>query len=337
MITQINYEKAVNDLFEEILLRKPDKIGLFYFTSQLKNNKLTLNKLREILSGSEEGQAIKNFSHYSDKYWNDIERVAKYKNKLATDNENIDWISDIPNRFGQFLQFKEVLIVGCGNGWLERKLVDLGIGLHFDAFDISEKYLEEAKEKKGSRPIDYFIEDVNEMSSIKNEKYDAVFNFAILHHSTKIDNAIKRLSEILKPDGLIFNEEYVGPARNQYSDNHVRTMIEVMSDLPEKYRSPHVLRPPLANFRVEPTEAIHSDLVRQTFEKYFDIIYQRNLNGGIAYQILWNNIEKFQDLSNKDALKWLEFLLEHDYEKSKENKVPILFWYGVGRPKRVKK
>ena len=46
MGSDMNFEKTVNDLFEEILLRKPDKTGLFYFTSQLKNNKLTLNELK---------------------------------------------------------------------------------------------------------------------------------------------------------------------------------------------------------------------------------------------------------------------------------------------------
>ena len=181
-------------------------------------------------------------------------------------------------------------------------------------------------------PIDYFIEDINTMSHIENKKYDAVFNFAILHHAMEIESATKRISEVLKPGGLIFNEEYVGPAQNQYSDEHLKLMIETMSDLPSKYRSKHMLRPPLANFRIEPTEAIHSDLVRPMFEKYFDVIYERNMNGGIAYQILWNNIKFFSD-DDPEALKWLEYLLEKDFEFSKNGKVPILFWNSVGKPK----
>jgi hypothetical protein len=59
-------------------------------------------------------------------------------------------------------------------------------------------------------------------------------------------------------------------------------MMEVMSDLPEKFRTKvKSLRPPLENFRVEPSEAIHSDLILPLIPKYFDVIYQRNLNGGI--------------------------------------------------------
>tara|TARA_B110000438_G_scaffold117299_1_gene114626 strand:- start:861 stop:1874 length:1014 start_codon:yes stop_codon:yes gene_type:complete len=328
----VDFAKIVSELYDKILLRQPDKTGLYYFVSQLKSKKITSDDLKNLLSESSEAQAIKNYSHYSDKYWNDLETVVKYKNKLSTDNENIHWLNDILTRFKEYLPFQNILIVGCGNGWLERQLYEMKIGLHFDAFDISQKYIDEAQKLSKNMPIDYFIEDINTMSNIENKKYDAVFNFAILHHATEIENATKRISEVLKPGGLIFNEEYVGPAQNQYSDEHLKNMLEVMSDLPSKYRSKHMLRPPLANFRVEPTEAIHSDLVRPMFEKYFDIIYERDMNGGIAYQILWNNIENFCD-DDPEAIKWLDYLLEKDFEFSENGKVPILFWNSVGRPK----
>ena len=331
-MNRTNLEKEITAFYEEILLRIPDKTGLYYFISMIENGKITLNDVKKLLSNSNEANAIKNYSHYSDKYWNDLETVVKYKNKLATDNENTHWISDILTRFKEYLPFENVLIVGCGNGWLERELYKMKIGLHFDAFDISQKYIDEAKKLSENMSINYFIEDINEMSHIENKKYDAVFNFAILHHATKIDNATRRISEVLKSDGLIFNEEYVGPARNQYSDEHLKIMLAVMSDLPPKFRSKHLLRPPLANFRIEPTEAIHSDLVRPMFQKYFDIVYERDMNGGIAYQILWNNIEEFIN-PNSEAAKWLDYLLKNDYEFSEKGKVPILFWYGVGKTK----
>ena len=330
-----NYEKVVNDIYQEILLRSPDKPGLDYFIAMLKNKKMTPEEIRKIVYDSDEAKSIRNFSHYTDKYWNDLDTVKKYKNKLATDNENLSWIDDIPNRFKKYLPFDNVLIVGCGNGWLERKLYDMGIGKNFDAFDISEDYIKEAKEQKGSRTINYFIDDINEMRNIDNKKYDAVFNFAILHHTTKIENSMKKLSEVLKPNALMFNEEYVGPAQNQYSDEHIEKMKEIMGDLPQEYRTKHQLRPPIINFRVEPTEAIHSDLIRSNFEKNFNIVYQRNLNGGIAYQILWNNIDKFEDKDNPESQKHLNYLLEQDFILTKNGQVPVLFWYGVGKPKRV--
>ena len=325
--------ERVSALYEDILQRKPDKTGLYYFVSRITKKQITIDDVEKILSESEEAKSLKEYTHYSDKYWNDLEIVVKYKNKLATGNENVSWVGDILTRFKEYLPFNDVLIVGCGNGWLERQLYDLGIGKHFDAFDMSEKYIDEAKELKQSRTIDYFLDDINSMSKIEDEKYDAVFNFAVLHHAAEVDNALKKLAKCLKTNGLMFNEEYVGPARNQYSDQHLKYMLEIMSDLPEKFRSKvGFLRPPLANFRVEPSEAIHSDLILPLIPKYFDIVYQRNLNGGVAYQILHNNIQEYEN-PNSESEKWLEYLLKEDFKLSKENKVPILFWYGVCKPK----
>ena len=333
LTNKLDYENEVKKLYEKHLHRQPDKTGLYYFTSKLKNKTLTISQVSKLMMESEEGKAFSNFSHYTDKYWNNLDTVAKYKNKLSTDNEHVHWIDDISNRFNDYLPFENVLIVGCGNGWLERKLSDMNIGKNFDSFDISEKYIQEAKEKKENRNIHYFIDDINNLQKIQSKKYDAVFNFAILHHATEIDSAMKKLAESLKPGGLIFNEEFVGPARNQYSDEHLQLMLEVHSDLPEKFRSKYTLRPPLANFRVEPSEAIHSDLVRSTFGKYFDIVFEREMNGGIAYQILWNNIAEFENSNDVESKKWLDYLLEQDLKFSLEKKIPILFWYCVGTSK----
>ena len=332
-----HYVKEVTRLYEEILKRKPDKTGLFYFVSKLDLKNMSLEDVKKSLLNSEEGKAIHNYSHYVDKYWNEINMVSEYKNKLSTDNKNTHWVDDLSTRFKNYIPFERVLIVGCGNGWLERRLHDKGIGKYFDAFDISEKYIQEAIEKKERRNIHYFIDDINNLQNLSTEKYDAIFNFAILHHADEIDSAMKKLSNSLKPTGLIFNEEYVGPAKNQYSDDHLEKMIQVNSDLPERLRSKHTLRPPLANFRIEPTEAIHSDLVISTFKKYFDVVYERNMNGGIAYQILWNNIELFKNPNDPEAEKWLNYLLEQDLNLSKQKEVPMLFWYGVGQPKPNRK
>jgi len=327
------YTEFLDKTYKELLQRPPDEVGKNYFLSLLKSGSITLDGVRKAILESEEGKNIQSFTHYKDEYWNDLNETKRYLYKLSTGDEKTHWMTDFKKRFRQYLPFKEVLIVGCGNGWLERQLYDLGIGLHFDAFDISEDYLKTAKKEKEKRPINYFVCDTNDMESIENGKYDAVFNYSILHHTEKIEYAIKKLAQVLKPNGIMFNWEYVGPARNQYSDEHLKIMQEVMSSLPKRLQSKYPLKPSLENFRVEPTEAIHSDLVRPMFEKYFDILYERDLNGGIAYQILWNSISGFKDKSDTEAVTALKMLLDKDLELSRNRKVPILFWYGVGKPK----
>lgn len=273
-----------------------------------------------------------NYDHYTDQYWNNLELVQQYINKNATGNKDTIWQIDIQTRFKEYIPFKEVLVIGCGNGWVERQLCDLGIGQHFDAFDISEKYLETARNLCENRDICYFKADINNLDKLEENKYDAIFNVGVLHHTFRLSHTILRLSRALKPDGLMFNFDYVGTSRNQYSNNHLDILKNINSQLPKRLQSKHPLRPPIENFRVEPTEAIHSDLVKTTFYKYFDIVYERDLNGGIAYQILWNNIDEFKK-NDDEARKTLEFLLNKDMEYTESGQVPILFWYGIGKPK----
>ena len=118
-------KNSINKIYQKILLREPDRFGFDFYVSQVINGNLSLQDIEQQLSNSEEGISIKNFSHYSDKYWNDLLPIQKYKNKLATGNENTSWLEDLPERFKNSIPFKKVLIVGCGNGWLERELFDM--------------------------------------------------------------------------------------------------------------------------------------------------------------------------------------------------------------------
>ena len=59
---------------------------------------------------------------------------------------------------------------------------DENSGKIFDAFDISEEYIQEGKDKKGKRTINYFVADINKLDNLKTENYDAVINYAIIHH-----------------------------------------------------------------------------------------------------------------------------------------------------------
>lgn len=282
--------------------------------------------------GQQSGLAYHN--HYSDKYWNDLDTVQKYINKNATGNDDTIWQIDLLTRFSEKIPFKKCLIIGCGNGWVERQLYDLNIGLDFDAFDISEKYLKEAKEKKENRSIKYYKDDLNNLEKLPQNYYDAIFNVGVLHHGFRLSRTLWHLNRSLKPNGLMFNFDYVGPAQNNYSENHLQLLNQINKKLPKRFQSPHRLRPAKEDFTFgDPTEAVNADLVRPTFERFFDVIYQRDLNGGIAYQILWNNISNFENNIDLDSKKWLNYILEKDLEMTKEGKIPVLFWYGVGKPK----
>ena len=67
------------------------------------------------------------------------------------------------------------------------------------------------------------------------------------------------------------------------------------------------------------------------FRRFFEVIFQRDLNGCIAYSLLWNFIQKFENEDDLESADCLDFLLKEDERQSKEGQVSILFWYGIGK------
>ena len=316
----------------DIIKNKIRNLKRFAFTNSVIHKTLTNKEIRSIIL--QRNKIRHPIDHYSDKYWNNLEKIQKYICKNSTDDDSTIWQIDALSRFKEKIPFSKCLIIGCGNGWVERQLYDLGIGKHFDAFDISEEYLETAEKEKKGRNITYYIDDINNLEKLQKNKYNAVFNVGVLHHTFRMTKALWQISQSLKPDGLLFNFDYIGPAQNQYSDQHLKIMQEINESLPKRFRTKHDLRPPKGAFALgDPSEAVNADLVKPTIERFFDIVYQQNLNGGIAYQILWNNIDEF---NKKDELssEILEYIIKKDEELTNGKIVPILFWYGVGIPKR---
>ena len=54
------YEKTVDDVYREILLRPADREGLVHFSSLLEDGKITEDDLRELLLNSEEKKDMEN-------------------------------------------------------------------------------------------------------------------------------------------------------------------------------------------------------------------------------------------------------------------------------------
>ena len=191
----------------------------------------------------------KSFQYYSDQYWNDLPQIQNYINQSTTDNPDVTWIEDILTRFKECLPFENVLIVGCGNGWLERQLYDLGIGKSFDAFDISDSHLKLAKKLVENRSINYFKDDINNLKNLTLKNYDAIFNVGVLHHVFRLSKTIWELNKTLKKNGLMFNFEYVGPSYNQYSNEHVKIIKQINNSLPSRFKTIIPVRPKLINFK----------------------------------------------------------------------------------------
>jgi SAM-dependent methyltransferase len=220
-------------------------------------------------------------------------------------------------------------VIACGNGWVERSLLDRGVAEEFDAFDPAEHYLREAESEKGARRIRYFRDSFETFEP--EGEYDLVVNVAALHHAQHLYRHLSRLVRGLSADGVFVNWEYVGPSRNQYSDAHVALMEAVNADLAPRFQTRHGLRPGLlGTVRGDATEAVHSAEIVDAVDAYFEFLEFKPLGGGIAYQIMWNNVAELAR-DDAEARAALTALIRADDEQTQAGAVPNLFAYFVCR------
>ena len=152
-----------------------------------------------------------------DKFVRRIFYKYKYRNFFKKQNYNIDLV--LPSKgFSslsrkkklnsiKLIKNKKILIVGCGNGldiinWLKFKPKYIEA---IDLFDYSrswqkiEKYL---KKDKSNTKIKFYQKNILELNSYN--KFDFIVSDAVFEHLEKLDEAIKKLTILLKKDGVIY-------------------------------------------------------------------------------------------------------------------------------------
>jgi SAM-dependent methyltransferase len=267
--------------------------------------------------------------YYKGSYWNDIPEVLEYICENFTGDKKKWWVEDFKNRYAK-KQFGRALFLNCGNGWLEREFIDQKIVERAVAFDVSPKLVSEAKKERGERKIEYFVADANKIE-LEKESFDLVVNNAALHHVQLINRICYILADSLKENGYLVNFDYIGPHRNQYPLKQWELANNVNNELPEDIRQdmcyPHL--PTM--LATDPTEAIHSELIIESIDRYFDITERHDTGGGIAYLIFTHN-KKLNKIPAEKLGEYIDIVLKYDQEYSEKGLIPPLFSYFIAKP-----
>ena len=94
------------------------------------------------------------------------------------------------------------LDVGCGNGWVVRKIVEEKNCKKAIGIDKSKKMISQAEKKKISKKEKYIHTDIQSWEY--NGKFDIIFSMESLYYADSIENALKKIFKILKPGGKFF-------------------------------------------------------------------------------------------------------------------------------------
>ncbi len=226
----------------------------------------------------------------------------------------VDWF------FRTFVKEKasRALSISCGTGFWERRIAEMGFAAEVDAFDYSRACLDWAADlarKGGLNNINYWQADINKISLIP-EHYDFAISVAALHHVSNLDYVLQEINRSLKPGGVFFFDEYVGPNRMQWPDEVLRIVNSVLKIMPPRYRKDLSGRikereervPVNKMIKIDPTEAVRSADILDVAGRYFEVLEKREYGGAILMPLFMNIIGNF-DAAREEDRRILDFCL----------------------------
>jgi 2-polyprenyl-3-methyl-5-hydroxy-6-metoxy-1,4-benzoquinol methylase len=130
------------------------------------------------------------------------------------------------------------LSLGCGFGIIERVLRRSDCCQIVHGLDVAEGAIEGARkaaEKEGLDGLTYEVADLN-TATLPKETYDAVYVHAALHHVFQLEHLLDQIKNTLKPGGLFFVYEYIGPSQMQFPRRDLELADAFLKAIPERYR-----------------------------------------------------------------------------------------------------
>ncbi len=270
------------------------------------------------------------FDFYSHSFWNSYPCAVGELSRRVSGDPGTGWYVHFQRTVARC--FRKALILNCGHGWVERDLLAVGMFREAVAVDFAEPLLTEARREAEGLPIRYYRMDINK-TDFPERDFDLVVNCAAGHHIAYLNRVYRTLCDMLSPDGYFLNYDYVGPHRFQWPYAHWSAAWEVNESLPPNVRN-DLKYPHLPTMRVvDPTEAVHSELIHEITRRYFDVVEQHHLGGAIAYPVLLDNAN-MQRATAEEQERWVTAIMDADARFLAENPGASYFDYFVCTPKK---
>jgi SAM-dependent methyltransferase len=197
------------------------------------------------------------------------------------DPMNAEWPVDWFMIWLKGRRFQRGLSIGCGSGEFERDLARHKLCERLDAFDASFRSVMLASRSaraEGHEGVLYFVADFNRCR-LPRRKYDIVFFHQSLHHVENLEGLLDEVLDCLRPGGLLYLDEYIGPSRSTWSDDLLIHHRTAFAELPDSLKTESEL--PLPIQQDDPSEAIRSDEVLEAVEVGFRIAAFRGYGGNL--------------------------------------------------------
>lgn len=220
------------------------------------------------------------------------------------------WLRD---RLRDRLPLRRAVSIGCGIGNFERDLVRKEIVEQVVGLDLSpnciRKAVELARDAGLDSRISYECRDAREWLRTARD-LDAVFFHASLHHFDRLEELLGLVRDSLRPEGILYLDEYIGPARDEWRARDLLLHNVLYYLLPRSVRRVGRIRAPIN--REDPTEAVRSSGIVPALETGFEVLERRDYGGNLL-AILYANLRRPDHTPGsppRDFEEAIEFLLD---------------------------
>lgn len=248
--------------------------------------------------------------------WTQSRVVREYLHERVSGDPRCDWVTWMLHRHastgnGRLLS---ALVLGCGDGWLERRLAtDARIG-RVTGVDLSEGAIEEARRGADaaglSGRIGHAVVDLDR-EPLPDGPWDFVLSHDVIHHVRDLEGLYRRIAKSLAPDGWLLFCEYVGPSRFAYDRRRQVLADEALLSLPEKYRrlpggrglaTRGIRSDPGEVARIDPSEAVRSDEILPALRasRELEIVDEIAYGGSLLSPLLFELVVNFEDGNAED-------------------------------------
>ncbi len=270
-------------------------------------------------------------------FWVPSAALQRHLNRTSTGNADQDWLSHVRmHHLGATL--RNVLVLNCGLGYLERALARQGGIEKIVAVDADPNALARARlqaERLHLPTISYAVLDP-EREELPAGPWEAVLAEGLLHHVVGLEDLCARIGAQLSPRGRVVFSDYTGPARFQHGEQTWQMVDRYFRLLPEHVRrDPQSGRIAWSRERVDatrlarelPAEAARSEeilpLARRTFARCAEL----SGGGGLLHPLLGGLETRFR--AGEDE-RLLEVLCAAEADLAATGMAPPIFTVFVG-------
>jgi 2-polyprenyl-3-methyl-5-hydroxy-6-metoxy-1,4-benzoquinol methylase len=299
----------------------------------------------KLIGGSHTTRVVRQFdvTHARTSQWWDVPGIQRRWRQLITGDPELDRVDYLVAKHLGAATGLRALSPACGTGHRERRWARTGRFARIDGFDLTASCIEEARreaEAEGLGDVLHFeVRDVATLDA-QGHPYDVIIAEHCLHHFAPISDVVRKLATLVRSDGFLFVDDFVGATRYQWPARQLEAVNALLHLIPERLRvepdgrvKRHVHRPSrLSMILDDPSEAIESSGILPALREHFEVL-EFSPYGGTLLQLVFCGIAHHFTGDDPEAARVLDVCGRAEDALLAAGDIPSDFVVAVCRPR----